>query len=82
MDEKWHQHDIMVIIIGELHSSWKKVVAILKLQLNYNWVATSCTIYTMSCNSYNSCNFSNSTHTIEIWWIAIGHCNSKTELQS
>jgi hypothetical protein len=26
MDEKWHQHDIMIVGIGELHSSWKKVV--------------------------------------------------------
>jgi hypothetical protein len=27
MDEKWHQHDIMVIIIRVLHNSWKGVVA-------------------------------------------------------
>jgi len=27
MDEKWCQHDIMIIVIGELHSSWKWVVA-------------------------------------------------------
>jgi hypothetical protein len=25
MDEKWHQHDIMIVIIGELHNSWKGV---------------------------------------------------------
>jgi hypothetical protein len=34
MDGKWHQHDIMVVVIGGLHSSWKRVVAI-ELQ----WVA-------------------------------------------
>jgi hypothetical protein len=28
MDEKWCQHDIMVVVIGELHSSWKGVVVI------------------------------------------------------
>jgi hypothetical protein len=27
MDEKWCQHDIMVVVIEELHSSWKRVVA-------------------------------------------------------
>jgi hypothetical protein len=35
MDEKWRQHNIMVVVIGELHNSWKKIVAT-KLQLNYN----------------------------------------------
>jgi hypothetical protein len=35
MDEKWCQHDIMVIVIKELHSSWKKVVMI-ELQLSCN----------------------------------------------
>jgi hypothetical protein len=28
MDEKWHQHNIMIVIIGELHNSWKGIVAI------------------------------------------------------
>jgi hypothetical protein len=27
LDNKWHQHDIMVVIRGELHNSWKKVIA-------------------------------------------------------
>jgi hypothetical protein len=27
MDKKWHQHDIMIIVIKELHSGWKGVVA-------------------------------------------------------
>jgi hypothetical protein len=26
MDEKWCQHDIMVIVIRELYNSWKGVV--------------------------------------------------------
>jgi hypothetical protein len=30
---------------------------------------------------YNSCNLFDNTHNIEIWWVANGHCNSKTELQ-
>jgi amino acid permease len=40
MDEKWCQHDIMIVVIGELHSSWKGVVT--KLQMSCNelqWVA-------------------------------------------
>jgi hypothetical protein len=28
MDEKWCQHDIMVVVIWELHGSWKGVVVI------------------------------------------------------
>jgi hypothetical protein len=44
MDEKWCQHDILVLIVGELHSSWKKL-----LRQSCNWVIMSCTIYTMSC---------------------------------
>jgi hypothetical protein len=35
MDEKWCQHDIMVVSIGELHSSWKGIVVI-ELQLSCN----------------------------------------------
>jgi hypothetical protein len=35
MDENWHQHDIMIIIIGELHNSWKTIVAT-KLSLSCN----------------------------------------------
>jgi hypothetical protein len=35
MDEKWHQHDIIVVIIKELHGSWKGVVAI-ELELSCN----------------------------------------------
>jgi len=40
MDEKWHQHDIMVIIIGELHSNWKGVVEMscTKMRLYIQWV--------------------------------------------
>jgi hypothetical protein len=34
-DNQWHQHDIMGVIIKELHNSWKLVVLI-KLQLSYN----------------------------------------------
>jgi hypothetical protein len=34
MDEKWRQHDIMVVVIWELHNSWKAVVT--KLQLSCN----------------------------------------------
>jgi hypothetical protein len=26
MDEKWHWHDIIVVVIGELKNSWKRVV--------------------------------------------------------
>jgi hypothetical protein len=26
MDEKWRQHDIMIVIIEELHNSWKGIV--------------------------------------------------------
>jgi hypothetical protein len=70
MHEKWCQHDIMVVVIGELHSSWKGVV-VTKLQL-------SCTIYMMSCNS---CNLSYSTHNIQILWVANVRCNSKIKLQ-
>jgi hypothetical protein len=32
---KWCQHDIMVVVIRELQSSWKRVVAT-KLQLSCN----------------------------------------------
>ncbi len=49
-DNQWRQHDIMGIIIMELHSSWKWVVLI-ELQLSYNWVLMSCIVYMMSCNS-------------------------------
>jgi hypothetical protein len=34
-DNQWHQHDIMGVIIMELHNSWKWVVLI-ELQLSYN----------------------------------------------
>jgi hypothetical protein len=27
MDEKWRHHDVMVVIVGELHSNWKGVIA-------------------------------------------------------
>jgi hypothetical protein len=27
MDEKWRQHDIMIVVIGELHNNWKRDVA-------------------------------------------------------
>jgi hypothetical protein len=30
---------------------------------------------------YNSCNLSNTTHNVEIQWVASGHCNSKIKLQ-
>jgi hypothetical protein len=26
MDEKLHQHDIMIVVIGEFHISWKGVM--------------------------------------------------------
>jgi len=42
-----------------------KCVVSIKLQLNYNWIATSYTIYMMKYNYYNSCNLSNNTHNIE-----------------
>jgi hypothetical protein len=35
MDEKWHQHGIMVVIVRELHNSWKAIV-VTKLQLSCN----------------------------------------------
>jgi hypothetical protein len=66
MDEKWHQLDIMVIVIRELHI----VVENELLQLSCNWITMSCIVYIMSCNSCNSCNLSYSTHNIEIQWVA------------
>jgi hypothetical protein len=57
-----------------LHSSWKGVVAT-KLQLNCN------ELHHMSSNFCNSCNLFDSTHDVEILWVANGHCNSKIELQ-
>ncbi len=35
MDEQWHEHDIMVIVVGELHSNWKGMV-VTKVQLSCN----------------------------------------------
>jgi hypothetical protein len=35
MDEKWHQHGIMVVIVGELHNNWKGIIA-RELQLSCN----------------------------------------------
>jgi hypothetical protein len=47
MDEKWCQHDIMVVIIRELHGSWIGVVVTkLQLQLSCNWVVIA--MYTKS----------------------------------
>jgi hypothetical protein len=41
-DNQWHQHDIMGIIIVELHDSWKWVVLI---QLQLNGI-----VYMVNCN--------------------------------
>jgi hypothetical protein len=39
MDENWwHHYDVMVVVVMELHSSWKYIVLI-KLQLNCKWFA-------------------------------------------
>jgi hypothetical protein len=37
MDEKWGQHSIMVVVIGELHSSWKGIVAIKLQKITLKW---------------------------------------------
>jgi hypothetical protein len=56
-DNQWHQHDIMGVIIMELHNSWKWVVLI-ELQLSYNELHC---IYG-ELQLYNSCNLFISTH--------------------
>jgi hypothetical protein len=61
MDEKWCQNDIMVIVIGELHSSENGVVAI-ELQLSCNELHYSVIVYTMDYTSCNLSNLSNNTH--------------------
>jgi len=63
----------MVIVVVELQSSWKWMFW-QKLQLTCNWIA-------MNYNSCNSWNLFDNIHSIEIWWIKSGHCNSKIELQ-
>jgi len=67
----------MAIVVVELHNSWKWIVST-KMHLNYNWIVMSCSIYKVSCNS---CNLFDSTHNVEIQWVAIHHCNSKTNLE-
>ncbi len=60
----------MVVVVVELHSSWKYVILI-KLQLNCNELHG---IYNKSCNLFNS------TQNIKIWWVTSDDCNSKSEL--
>jgi hypothetical protein len=45
-DNEWCQHDIMGVLIMELHNSWKLIILI-----DYNWVVMSWIIYIVSCNS-------------------------------
>ncbi len=37
MDEKWHQHDIMVVVIRDLHSRWKGIVVIELQKITLEW---------------------------------------------
>jgi len=60
----------MVIVVVKLDINWKWVVLI-EFQLN-------CTVYMVGCNFCNSCNLFDNTESVEIWWVASGHCNSKT----
>jgi len=51
-DNQWHQHDIMNVVIMELHSSWKLIVLI-ELQLNYNFTIHATCPLTLIMNKYN-----------------------------
>jgi hypothetical protein len=73
MDEKWHQHDFIIIVIGscivvEKELLWLNCTRIwLYLRwLSYLVVHVSCPIAFMG---------------VEIQWVANGHCNSKTKWQ-
>jgi hypothetical protein len=37
IDEKWHQHDIMVVVIGEVHNNWKGIVVIKLQKIALEW---------------------------------------------
>jgi hypothetical protein len=50
MDEKWCQHDIIIIVIKEFCIEVEKEL----LWQSCNWAIMSCTIYMVSCNSCNS----------------------------
>ncbi len=75
MDEKWHQYDIMVVVIRELHNSWKVVVIELQLscirvrlymkRVVFLVIHATCPITFMG---------------VKIKWVANGHCNSNTKL--
>jgi hypothetical protein len=73
MDEKWHQRDIMVVVIGELHNKTEKQLLRLsctKMRSYIQWVAFLVIHATFPITLMG----------VEIQWVANGHCNSKIEL--
>jgi len=74
MDEKWHLHDIMIIVIGSCIVVEKELLwlSCTRMWLFIRWLSylaihVSCPIAFMG---------------VEIQWVANGHCNSKIELQA